>query len=111
MLHNPGLGYAMAMGMVFIMGGSDRRLHRCCSAEPSGGADEATSRLASPGGSIFLLGVLYFILPLYATLVFSLKAKPFLSAYTSALSDPKFFASLGLLDGRRASSRSSPAWR
>ena len=43
-LHNPGLGYAMAMGMVVIMAVSDRRLHRCCSAEPSGGADEATSR-------------------------------------------------------------------
>jgi putative spermidine/putrescine transport system permease protein len=44
---------------------------------------------------IFLIGVLYFVLPLYATLVFSLKAKPFLSAYTSAFSDPKFIESLG----------------
>lgn len=44
---------------------------------------------------IFLLGVLYFLIPLYATLVFSLKARPFLSAYTSALSDPLFLSSLG----------------
>jgi len=44
---------------------------------------------------IFLMGVLYFLVPLYATLVFSLKAKPFFSAYTSAVSDPKFVQSLG----------------
>jgi len=44
---------------------------------------------------VFLLGVLYFVLPLYATLSFSLKAKPPFAAYTNALSDPKFFQSLG----------------
>ena len=43
---------------------------------------------------VFLLGVFYFFLPLYATLAFSLKAKPPLSAYTNALSDPGFFSSL-----------------
>jgi len=44
---------------------------------------------------VFLLGVLYFVLPLYATLSFSLKAKPPFAAYTNALSDPKLFQSLG----------------
>ena len=44
---------------------------------------------------VFLLAVFYFVLPLYATLAFSLKAKPAFSAYTNALSDPQFFLTLG----------------
>lgn len=44
---------------------------------------------------IFLIGVLYFLIPLYATLVFSLKAKPAFAAYTNALADPLFLQSLG----------------
>jgi putative spermidine/putrescine transport system permease protein len=44
---------------------------------------------------VLLLGVLYFFLPLVATLAFSLKANPPFSAYTNALSDPNLFASLG----------------
>lgn len=44
---------------------------------------------------VFLLGVLYFILPLVGTLAFSLRAIPFGSAYTEMLQDPKFFSSLG----------------
>jgi putative spermidine/putrescine transport system permease protein len=43
---------------------------------------------------VFLLAVLYFFLPLVATLDFALKAKPPLSAFTNAVSDPKFFTSL-----------------
>ena len=43
---------------------------------------------------VFLLGVLYFFLPLVATLDFSLKAKPAFAAYTNSLQDPKFVASL-----------------
>lgn len=43
---------------------------------------------------VFLLGVLYFFLPLVATLDFSLKAKPPFAAYTNSLQDPKFIASL-----------------
>ena len=43
---------------------------------------------------IFLLGVLYFFLPLVATLDFSLKAQPAFAAYTNALQDPKFLTSL-----------------
>jgi putative spermidine/putrescine transport system permease protein len=43
---------------------------------------------------VFALGLLYFFLPLYATLDFSLKAKPFLAAYTNAVGDPGFFSSL-----------------
>ena len=74
-LHNPGLGYAMAMGMVVIMAGLDRRLHRA--PAPS----RAVAAMKRRRGGIawwlvFLLAVLYFFLPLYATLAFSLKAKP-----------------------------------
>ena len=43
---------------------------------------------------IFVLGFLYFFLPLFATLQFSLNAKPFGSAYTNAIGDPKFLSSL-----------------
>jgi putative spermidine/putrescine transport system permease protein len=43
---------------------------------------------------IFLLGVLYFFLPLVATLDFSLKAQPPFAAYTNSLQDPKFLTSL-----------------
>jgi putative spermidine/putrescine transport system permease protein len=43
---------------------------------------------------VFLLGVIYFLLPLYATLDFSLKAKPAFAAYTNSFKDPQFFASL-----------------
>lgn len=43
---------------------------------------------------VFLIGVLYFVLPLYATFVFSLKPQPLFSAYAKALSDPLFAQSL-----------------
>jgi len=44
---------------------------------------------------VFLAGVAYFLLPLVGTLLFSLRDRPFLNAYTSILSDPQFFTSLG----------------
>jgi putative spermidine/putrescine transport system permease protein len=44
---------------------------------------------------VFLIAVLYFLVPLYATLVYSLKSKPFLSAYTAILNDSQFVATLG----------------
>ena len=43
---------------------------------------------------VFILGVLYFFLPLLATLDFSLKARPPFAAYTNSVQDPKFVASL-----------------
>jgi putative spermidine/putrescine transport system permease protein len=43
---------------------------------------------------VFLLGIVYFFLPLYATLDFSLKAKPAFAAYTNTFNDPLFFSSL-----------------
>jgi putative spermidine/putrescine transport system permease protein len=44
--------------------------------------------------AIFLLGVTYFLTPLWSTLLFSLQAKPFLAAYTNTLKDPEFFKTL-----------------
>ena len=44
---------------------------------------------------VFLIGALYFILPLIGTLAFSLRAMPFASAYTKMLQDPGFYTSLG----------------
>jgi putative spermidine/putrescine transport system permease protein len=43
---------------------------------------------------VFIVGVLYFFIPLYGTLDFSLKSKPFLSAYTAILNDPQFVSTL-----------------
>jgi putative spermidine/putrescine transport system permease protein len=43
---------------------------------------------------VFLIGIIYFFLPLYATLDFSLKAKPAFAAYANSFADPQFFASL-----------------
>lgn len=43
---------------------------------------------------VFLVGVLYFVVPLYATLLFSLRARPDLAAYTNTLKDPEFGATL-----------------
>jgi len=44
---------------------------------------------------VFFIAVLYFFVPLYATLVYSLKSKPFGSAYTAILNDSQFIATLG----------------
>lgn len=44
---------------------------------------------------IFVLGFVYFFLPLLATLEFSLRMKPFGQAYANVLRDPKFAQSLG----------------
>ena len=43
---------------------------------------------------VFILGVLYFFVPLFATLLFSLKAQPFLQAYVDTINDPDFWSSL-----------------
>ncbi|HEY0442596.1 MAG TPA: ABC transporter permease subunit [Candidatus Limnocylindrales bacterium] len=43
---------------------------------------------------VFVVAVLYFFVPLYATFLFSLKARPNLAAYTNTLDDPQFIGSL-----------------
>jgi putative spermidine/putrescine transport system permease protein len=43
---------------------------------------------------VFIAGVLYFFVPLYATLAFSLREQPFLSAYANVLGDSNFVDSL-----------------
>ncbi len=60
------------------------------------GAAVGVSRRRGPGiarvvwWAVFIAGLLYFFVPLYATLVFSLQADPQLSAYTNTLDDPQF---------------------
>jgi putative spermidine/putrescine transport system permease protein len=58
-----------------------------------------SQRSRRPGGRlvwwiVFAVGALYFLLPLVATLEFSLRRRPFLSAYTESFADPRFGASL-----------------
>lgn len=45
--------------------------------------------------AIFILAALYMVVPLIATLEFSLRQKPVGSAYSNVFNDPKFYASLG----------------
>ena len=44
---------------------------------------------------IFLIGVLYFTVPLIATFAVSMRAKPLFAAYTNSFADPRFLSSLG----------------
>jgi len=44
--------------------------------------------------TVFIIGVVYFVLPLIGTFVFSMRAIPTFSAYTDILSDSQFFSSL-----------------
>lgn len=43
---------------------------------------------------VFILGALYFLVPLFATLEVSLRAKPPFAAYSNSFNDPRFFGSL-----------------
>jgi putative spermidine/putrescine transport system permease protein len=43
---------------------------------------------------VFIAGFLYFFVPLLSTFEFSMRSKPLFSAYTNAITDPKFFSSL-----------------
>jgi putative spermidine/putrescine transport system permease protein len=43
---------------------------------------------------IFLLGAIYFLVPLYATFEFSMRAEPAFAAYTNSFGDPAFLESL-----------------
>jgi putative spermidine/putrescine transport system permease protein len=44
---------------------------------------------------VLLVGVLYFVIPLWGTLDFALKSKPFGSAFTAVFQDGKVFSTLG----------------
>ena len=52
-------------------------------------------RLGAPWAwLVFIVGILYFIVPLVATFEVSLRAKPFLAAYTNSFADSRFASSL-----------------
>jgi putative spermidine/putrescine transport system permease protein len=63
---------------------------------PARGAGRVRGRYLTRIGwwLVFIIGVLYFFIPLYGTLDFSLKSKPFLSAYTAILNDSQFVSTL-----------------
>ncbi|HSO29495.1 MAG TPA: ABC transporter permease subunit [Candidatus Sulfomarinibacteraceae bacterium] len=64
--------------------------------KPRAGATDRKRRRRSSlvAWLILLVGVVYFLLPLFATLEFSLRPKPTTLAYTNVLADPKFSGSL-----------------
>ena len=99
-LNNVNLGYAVAMGMVGVMGDHDPRSTCGSSAGRRGGSDEAAR--ASPGGSSSSSAALYFFVPLLATFIFSLgnplgngAPPPSLEFYGDVLASPDFWGSLG----------------
>lgn len=64
------------------------------------GANEAPARRGLSGGKIlswvvFIAALLFFFLPLIATLEFSLRARPSGAAYANTFKDVRFFSSLG----------------
>lgn len=63
-----------------------------------GQAAPARRRGINPGKLIswivFVVAMIYFILPLIATLEFSLRAKPAFAAFSNTFKDPKFFGTL-----------------
>jgi putative spermidine/putrescine transport system permease protein len=82
------------------MTGSVDRLHNELEAllTPPPAAPPPRRRGISPGRLwwwiVFIIGALYFILPLVGTLAFSLKAIPLGSAYTNAIGDRQFASTL-----------------
>ena len=63
---------------------------------PAAGAGRSRGRYLTRAAwwLVFIVGFLYFFVPLYATLLYSLKSKPFGSAYTAILNDPQFVSTL-----------------
>ena len=131
-LHNPGSGYAMAMGMVVDHGHHDRRSTRSCSGAPSGGSDDgdgqprlgrrvARRRGAVPAGRrparlgswlawvVFILGAPYFFLPLVGTFCIRSAPSRIFPAYTNVVRRPGVLRRASATRSSSASSRSSSA--
>jgi putative spermidine/putrescine transport system permease protein len=68
-------------------------------SEPIGSSDRParrrTTRKTVASWVFLLICVAYFALPLVGTLIFSLRAKPMLSAWTDMINDPQVWSSLG----------------
>jgi putative spermidine/putrescine transport system permease protein len=80
-------------------------IQRALGPDDHGSAGPGSSRAAGRTGRaryaarlfwwlVFIVGFLYFFVPLYGTLDFSLKSKPFLSAFTAILADSRFVSTL-----------------
>jgi putative spermidine/putrescine transport system permease protein len=64
-------------------------------ASPATADDRPRRSWGSPWAwIIFLVGVIYFTVPLIATFAVSMKAKPLFAAYTNSFADPRFLSSL-----------------
>ena len=90
-LHDPNLGYALALGMIVITGLSSGGYIWLAGAEREVAAMRG-SRLGS--WIALILGTLYFVVPLIATFEFSLRMRRGVysfDAYQVVFSDPRFF--------------------
>jgi putative spermidine/putrescine transport system permease protein len=79
--------------------GGQNRLGQGIEAMQGAASDSPTRERRSPWRFawwlVFIAGSLYFFLPLLATFAFSLRDRPFGSAYTKIVADSQFFTTLG----------------
>ena len=110
-LHNPNLGYALALGMIVITGLANVAYIWLRAAQRAVAADEARTALAP--GSPSSLGALYFFVPLIAhvRVLAAHAARRLFSfdAYRVVLGRPALPGDLRLFDGRWRSPPSSSA--
>jgi putative spermidine/putrescine transport system permease protein len=65
------------------------------SISDAAGGDRPRRRWGAPWAwALFIIGALYFIVPLIATFEVSMRAKPFLAAYTNSFADQRFPSSV-----------------
>ena len=100
-LDNPHLGQALAFGMFVVLAADDARLHPA--AEGLVEVDEVTPRRRiAPSAVVWLLlGAAYFLIPLAATFLFSLRNDQTakcctLANYSYILHDPEFWRTIRL---------------
>ena len=94
-LHDPNLGYALALGMIVITGALQRRLYLAARAQR---AVAAMKQPALGAWIAFVVGTLYFFVPLIGTFEFSLRMRRGVysfDAYRVVLADPRFQATFG----------------
>ena len=96
-LSNPHLGEALALGMFVVLARHDARVRPAAAA---GIEVVAVKRWISPGAVVWILvGAAYFLIPLIATLLFSLRKQDTgkcctLANYGEIIDDPAFWTSM-----------------
>ena len=109
-LHDPNLGYALALGMLLITGVSN--FAYLVLARPLGAVAQMKRRHDRRLARRSSLGAIYFLAPLIATFEFSLRMRRgeySFEAYRIVFAERRFPGGVPVFDARSASSRSSSA--